>query len=302
VTTEEVLLAGANARCCLESNLSETVGPCVRCGSKKKTLVTIRASSRAVFGPHELRDVGVLKYCFNLCRSQCTSSRDHLRSRIVLVVDGIRGLTLRSSPLVLRSREKLSSKAAAASPSAAVASPPPASGIAALQTASAQQPLTPSPTTLQPSPPSPPAVAATPLFGLQPRQLPGVVTTAAVATSSSPPPPSTATSTLTAAAALAASNEPGRISLNPVKFAVPNPCVPVHSLKPTAQDPATLPPLGRLLMAIDAVNRELPLPLPLPQPQGQQLQPPAPTTSPLPLPPVGCLLPPISSLMATLSE
>lgn len=113
ISPETILNAGTNARCCLESNPSEAVGPCLRCGGKKKSLITIRASSKAVFGPHEVA-AGALKYCFNLCRSGCSSSRDHLRSRVVLVLDSIPGIVLRSPPLVLRSREKPSSRGQAA--------------------------------------------------------------------------------------------------------------------------------------------------------------------------------------------
>jgi hypothetical protein len=153
LTADDVLLAGMNARCCLESNPAEMVGPCMRCGSRKKALITCRASSRAVFGPAEVSP-GVLRYCFNLCRSGCTSSRDHLRSRVVLVVDGLQpGLVLRSPPMVLRSREKIAA--------AKDRRPPlehPLTALSQLASFATDSPV-PSPLLPSPVPPPPPSAA-----------------------------------------------------------------------------------------------------------------------------------------------
>eukprot|EP00727_Mastigamoeba_balamuthi_P008989 m51a1_g4712 hypothetical protein (431) ;mRNA; f:293519-295208 len=113
VTREDVIRACESARCCSYDGALQDIGSCAVCsrGSKKKPpVVTVASGSTLSVGPFETTagpaGERALAYVFNRCRSRCSSSRDHLRSRVLLVVDALPGLVVVGPPLALLSRPR----------------------------------------------------------------------------------------------------------------------------------------------------------------------------------------------------
>eukprot|EP00727_Mastigamoeba_balamuthi_P006415 m51a1_g2394 hypothetical protein (339) ;mRNA; f:738238-739778 len=103
----DVMNAVLNCRCCRETPEHPEVDTCPVCCPNKRVL-TVALSSRSSLGPELIRNGEIEKYTFDSCRTHCSSSRDHLKSRLVLVMDSLRGLgPVVSSPFVMQARGKL---------------------------------------------------------------------------------------------------------------------------------------------------------------------------------------------------
>lgn len=101
----EVMRAGLNAKCRKEDDLSHNVTACF-CSAGKR-VIEIGVSSKAVFGPRPSPDGALVTYTFDTCRSNCSSSRDHHKSRLMVVVDDLPSTRpVFSAPFVVQAREK----------------------------------------------------------------------------------------------------------------------------------------------------------------------------------------------------
>ena len=108
------------AQCFKEGYLDVPVSYCPVC-NVSKPLVEIHADTDDFAGPEVLED-GMEKYEFSMCRANCSSSRDHHKSRFVLKIDPIPGtdlvradclpLNIISPPFVLQARMKIKRGAA----------------------------------------------------------------------------------------------------------------------------------------------------------------------------------------------
>ena len=105
LTPEDILKAGLSAKCCKESTPGVDIFCCPVCNSKKR-VIDLSVSNQQVFGPRKT-DYGTEIYTFDTCKTNCSSSRDHHKSNICIVIDSLPGAgTIVSPPLVLQAREK----------------------------------------------------------------------------------------------------------------------------------------------------------------------------------------------------
>jgi hypothetical protein len=109
IDDDVVLRAGLGAK--VRKDSEAPGGEDVRCSvccCDDRIVVSVGVSSREAFGPHVAAgSAGERHYVFDQCKSMCSSSRNHLRSRLVLMVDGLPGIVpLVSPPFNLNSREK----------------------------------------------------------------------------------------------------------------------------------------------------------------------------------------------------
>ncbi|KAH3760634.1 hypothetical protein Pelo_7565 [Pelomyxa schiedti] len=114
LSCDDILVAGLNARCCRE-NSDEEVENCAQCSPNRK-VVSIGVSAQSPFHPvHVLNGVPTPMevFIFDDCKSNCSSSRDHLHTALTLVVELQPGTVLHSSSFVLQSRavQSVASKA-----------------------------------------------------------------------------------------------------------------------------------------------------------------------------------------------
>eukprot|EP00727_Mastigamoeba_balamuthi_P010137 m51a1_g5746 putative protein tyrosine kinase (1072) ;mRNA; f:1170442-1177724 len=101
----EVMRAGLGAKCRREDDPSRNINSCF-CSSGKR-IVEVGISTKSSFGPTISADGQKITYTFDACKSNCSSSRDHHKSRLVLVVDDLPGCDpIFTTPFVLQAREK----------------------------------------------------------------------------------------------------------------------------------------------------------------------------------------------------
>ena len=105
LTPEDILKAGLSAKCCKENAPGIDIFCCQVCNPKKR-VIDLSVSNQQVFGPRKT-DYGTEIYTFDTCKTNCSSSRDHHKSNICVVIDSLPGAgTIISPPLVLQAREK----------------------------------------------------------------------------------------------------------------------------------------------------------------------------------------------------
>ena len=153
LTSEDILKAGLSAKCCKESTPGVDIFCCPVCSSKKR-VIDLSVSNQQVFGPRKT-DYGTEIYTFDTCKTNCSSSRDHHKSNICIVIDSLPGAgTIVSPPLVLQAREKQQSlsKSKGLAPSRDHSLAPALPPLPALAPASQVSTLPPPP----PPPPPPP--------------------------------------------------------------------------------------------------------------------------------------------------
>ncbi|KAH3758525.1 hypothetical protein Pelo_9662 [Pelomyxa schiedti] len=104
LSSDDVLVAGLNAKCYRE-NSNEEIESCLHCAPTRK-LLTIGASSQSPFQPEKIicNNIPTHVYVFNECKSNCSSSRDHLHTTLTLVVELQPGTSLRTPVFVLQAR------------------------------------------------------------------------------------------------------------------------------------------------------------------------------------------------------
>eukprot|EP00727_Mastigamoeba_balamuthi_P001176 m51a1_g11055 hypothetical protein (310) ;mRNA; f:514509-515740 len=123
VGDDAVMRAGLGARCIKEGDPTAELKTCHCSGGKR--VVEVGVGSRKSFGPHSSADSSMVTYAFENCRSHCSSSRDHLHSRVVLVISDLAGLPypVISPPISLHAREKHKLASPGTVTTAAVSSP-----------------------------------------------------------------------------------------------------------------------------------------------------------------------------------
>ncbi|KAH3759684.1 hypothetical protein Pelo_8503 [Pelomyxa schiedti] len=94
----EIFEAGLSATCCYPVTLNEVC--CTRCCGSAGKVVRICVASHS---PSLDLDTQIEKYCFSV-QSICSSSRDHIRSPVVIVIRSLGSTPLKTPPLHLRSR------------------------------------------------------------------------------------------------------------------------------------------------------------------------------------------------------
>jgi len=110
LTPSDILQAGLSAKCCRESDLNTDLAPCSVC-SPGRRVVELGVSDRKRFCARSTGH-GTESFVFDSCRSNCSSSRDHHKSAICIVIDGLpHAGRIASPPLVLQAREKQQNRA-----------------------------------------------------------------------------------------------------------------------------------------------------------------------------------------------
>ncbi|KAH3761807.1 hypothetical protein Pelo_6292 [Pelomyxa schiedti] len=107
-TEDEIMRAGLSAKTRKEDDPTVDLPSC-HCSAGKR-VVEIGISSREIFGPTRTSE-GFLKFTFDTCKTNCSSSRDHLKSRVILVIDELpHTQALTSPPFIIYAREKQKKK------------------------------------------------------------------------------------------------------------------------------------------------------------------------------------------------
>ena len=105
LTSDDIMKAGISAKCCKEETPGVDIFSCPVCSSKKR-IIELSVSNAQSFGPRKTA-YGTEIYVFNSCKTNCSSSRDHHKSNICIVIDSLPGAgMIISPPLVLQAREK----------------------------------------------------------------------------------------------------------------------------------------------------------------------------------------------------
>ncbi|KAH3767419.1 hypothetical protein Pelo_734 [Pelomyxa schiedti] len=105
LTEDDILKAGIAAKCYKESAPDQELVSCSICSSKKR-IIELAISNKAVFGPKR-STYGTETYTFDVCKTNCSSSRDHHKSHLLIVIDGLPGLgAISSMPFIVQAREK----------------------------------------------------------------------------------------------------------------------------------------------------------------------------------------------------
>ncbi|KAH3760638.1 class I SAM-dependent methyltransferase [Pelomyxa schiedti] len=104
LSCDDILIAGLNAKCCRETS-NEEIDSCQMCGPGRK-LVTIGVSAQSPFQPEQtvVGDTAMNVFVFDDCKSNCSSSRDHLHTSLSMVVELHPGTCLRTQSFVLQAR------------------------------------------------------------------------------------------------------------------------------------------------------------------------------------------------------
>ena len=101
ITNAEIINAVVNARICKKNSPDEIVVNCPFCCPSKK-VVEIRSSSKDSVGPFEVNDK--MEFVFDKCKTNCSTSRDHLHSDLFFVIDSLPNIKVTSLPFTLRAR------------------------------------------------------------------------------------------------------------------------------------------------------------------------------------------------------
>eukprot|EP01107_Rhizomastix_libera_P012686 TRINITY_DN3247_c0_g2_i3.p1 TRINITY_DN3247_c0_g2~~TRINITY_DN3247_c0_g2_i3.p1 ORF type:complete len:272 (+),score=69.55 TRINITY_DN3247_c0_g2_i3:293-1108(+) len=103
ISVEDIYHHCCRAKCCAEGTVSPAL-ECTQCSAS--SLVTVAVANPQTFASEPIGD-DVERFTFDSCRSNCSSSRDHLKTKLVLVVDSLPGVgPLSTSPFVMQAREK----------------------------------------------------------------------------------------------------------------------------------------------------------------------------------------------------
>ena len=102
LTDDDILKAGINAKCYTESG--SFLYSC-HCNPRKK-IIEVGISNKLSFRPQPTGH-GTKIYTFDACKTNCSSSRDHHKSNLVIVIDTLPGTKLVTSPsFAVQAREK----------------------------------------------------------------------------------------------------------------------------------------------------------------------------------------------------
>eukprot|EP00727_Mastigamoeba_balamuthi_P006033 m51a1_g2049 hypothetical protein (454) ;mRNA; r:1387016-1388505 len=105
VSEFDAMRAGLGAKCRREEDLSRNITSCFCSGGKR--VIEIGISSKQSFGPFPSEDNQSLVFVFDHCKSNCSSSRDHHKSRLMIVVDDLPGFApVYTCAFVVQAREK----------------------------------------------------------------------------------------------------------------------------------------------------------------------------------------------------
>lgn len=105
LTEDDIHKAGLNAKCFKDSAPDQELFSCPICSAKKK-IIEVDISSKQVFGP-KYTPYGTEIYTFDMCKSNCSSSRDHHKSHLLIVIDSLPGCgAISSMPFMVQAREK----------------------------------------------------------------------------------------------------------------------------------------------------------------------------------------------------
>ena len=105
LTDDDILKAGLNSKCYKEGDFSTPLLSCQSCCPKKR-IIELGVSSKQAFAPKKTT-YGTLVYTFDTCKTNCSSSRDHHKSNLVIGIDSLPDAGIVASlPFVIQAREK----------------------------------------------------------------------------------------------------------------------------------------------------------------------------------------------------
>lgn len=105
LTDDDILKAGLNSKCYKEGDFTTPLLSCQSCCPKKR-IIELGVSSKQAFAPKKTT-YGTLVYTFDTCKTNCSSSRDHHKSNLVIGIDSLPDAGIVASlPFVIQAREK----------------------------------------------------------------------------------------------------------------------------------------------------------------------------------------------------
>lgn len=105
LTDDDILKAGLDSKCYKEGDLSTPLNSCQACCPRKK-IIELGISNKQTFVPKRT-PYGTLIYTFDTCKTNCSSSRDHHKSNLVIGIDSLPDAGIVTSlPFVIQAREK----------------------------------------------------------------------------------------------------------------------------------------------------------------------------------------------------
>lgn len=105
LTDDEILKAGLGAKCYREGDFGTPLLACPSCCPNKR-IIELGVSSKQAFAPRKT-SYGTRVYTFDTCKTNCSSSRDHHKSNLVIAIDTLPDAGIVASlPFVIQAREK----------------------------------------------------------------------------------------------------------------------------------------------------------------------------------------------------
>lgn len=107
LTDDDIVTSVVHAKLCRKLDPNSVVTCCRFC-CPLKPVIEIRASSQSAIGPFSSKEGNLLEYVFDKCKTNCSSSRDHLHSELFFVIDSLPEIRVASLPFIIRARKKAS--------------------------------------------------------------------------------------------------------------------------------------------------------------------------------------------------